>query len=52
MDKPLKKGYTTGVHASFAFWSALSIFLSLNKPTTSKTIKMDNDDLDVIKVQR
>ncbi len=49
MNKPLKKGYTTGVHASFAFWSALSIFLSLNKPTTSKTIKMDNDDLDVTK---
>jgi len=49
MNKPLKKGYTTGVHASFAFWSALSIFLASNKTTTSKTKKMDNDDLDVTK---
>ena len=49
MNKPLKKGYTTGVHASFAFWSALSIFLASNKTTTSKTKKMDNDDLDITK---
>jgi len=49
MNRPLKKGYTTGVHASFAFWSALSIFLASNKTTISKTKKMDNDDLDVTK---
>ena len=49
ITKQLKKGYTTGVHTSFAFRSALSTFLATNEPTTSKTIKMDNDDLDVTK---
>jgi len=49
MSKSLRKGYTTGVHASFAFWSALNIFLVSDRTTTSKTIKMDNDDLDITK---
>ena len=46
---PLKKGYTTGVHASFAFKSAWSIFLATQKKSISITNKMDNDDLDVTK---
>ncbi len=45
----LKKGYTTGAHTSFAFKSALQTFLATNKLSISKTIKMDNDDLDVTK---
>jgi len=45
----LKKGYTTGVHASFAFKSALDNFIATNKLTISKTNKIDNDDLDVTK---
>ena len=49
MVKKLKKGYTTGVHTSFAFKSALETFLTLNKLSVSKTLKMDNDDLDVTK---
>ena len=49
MEKKLKKGYTTGVHTSFAFKSALGIFLATNKLSTSKTNKIDNDDLDVTK---
>lgn len=47
--KPLRRGYTTGVHASFAFKSALETFLSTQCTTKSSTIKMDNDDLDVTK---
>ncbi|MEA2099412.1 MAG: cobalt-precorrin-5B (C(1))-methyltransferase [Campylobacterota bacterium] len=47
--KKLHSGYTTGAHASFAFHSALDLFLATNKHTLSKTNKMDNDDLDVTK---
>ena len=49
MEKKLKKGYTTGVHTSFAFKSALQTFLATKELSTSKTNKMDNDDLDVTK---
>ena len=49
MDKKLKKGYTTGVHTSFAFKSALEVFLATKELSISKTIKIDNDDLDVTK---
>ncbi len=49
MNKKLRKGYTTGVHASFAFASALKAFLVTNKLVKSITNKMDNDDLDVTK---
>jgi len=49
MGKKLKKGYTTGVHASFAFKSALETFIATKETAISKTIKMDNDDLDVTK---
>jgi cobalt-precorrin-5B (C1)-methyltransferase len=45
----LKKGYTTGVHTSFAFKSALGIFLADKTFTITKTVKNDNDDLDVTK---
>jgi len=48
-DKPLRKGYTTGVHASFAFKSALNCFLVTGLKSVSKTNKMNNDDLDVTK---
>lgn len=49
MSKKLRKGYTTGVHASFAFKSALNCFLVTGLKSVSKTNKMDNDDLDVTK---
>ena len=49
MSKKLKRGYTTGVHTSFAFKSALQTFLATKTQATSKTNKMDNDDLDVTK---
>ena len=49
MSKKLKKGYTTGLHASFAFKSALEAFLVTKDRATSITHKMDNDDLDVTK---
>ncbi len=49
MNKILKRGYTTGVHTSFAFKSALQIYLTTSRLSISKTIKMDNDDLDVTK---
>jgi len=49
MDKKLKKGYTTGVHTSFAFKRALECFISTSKLSTVYTNKMDNDDLDVTK---
>lgn len=45
----LKKGYTTGVHTSFAFKSALDVFTSTKQTAISYTNKMDNDDLDVTK---
>ena len=48
-EKKLRKGYTTGVHASFAFSSALSSFLVTKSCVKSITNKMDNDDLDVTK---
>lgn len=48
-SKPLKKGYTTGVHASFAFKSALEAFLKEGESSESRSVKMDNDDLDVTK---
>eukprot|EP01155_Anaeramoeba_flamelloides_P039888 Anaeramoba_flamelloidesc32876_g3_i2.p1 GENE.c32876_g3_i2~~c32876_g3_i2.p1 ORF type:complete len:111 (-),score=5.82 c32876_g3_i2:57-389(-) len=50
MDKKvLKKGYTTGVHTSWAFKSALEHFIKFKETSISKTNKMDNDDLDVTK---
>ena len=49
MSKKLRKGYTTGLHASFAFKSALEAFLVTKATATSITHKMDNDDLDVTK---
>jgi len=48
-NKPLRKGYTTGLHASFAFKSAFEAFLVTKTTATSITHKMDNDDLDVTK---
>jgi len=47
--KKLKKGYTTGVHTSIAFKSALEVFFKTQQFTISKTNKIDNDDLDVQK---
>ena len=49
MSKKLRKGYTTGFHASFAFRSALQGFMATKMLTKSITHKMDNDDLDVTK---
>ncbi len=49
MSKKLRKGYTTGYHASFAFRSALQGFMATKMLTKSITYKMDNDDLDVTK---
>ena len=49
MSKPLKRGYTTGVHASFAFFSALSSYQATGLKAVTITHKMDNDDLDVTK---
>jgi cobalt-precorrin-5B (C1)-methyltransferase len=43
----LRKGYTTGVHACFCFANALESFLSTKEKSICKTLKMDNDDLDV-----
>jgi cobalt-precorrin-5B (C1)-methyltransferase len=48
-NKKLRGGYTTGVHASYAFKSALSTFIAYDELSVSKTNKMDNDDLDVTK---
>ena len=45
----LKKGYTTGVHTSFAFKAALEAFLYTSNTIISKSKKSDNDDLDVTK---
>lgn len=49
MAKVLRKGYTTGVHASFAFKSALQWFVVTRSCVKSVSNKMDNDDLDVTK---
>jgi cobalt-precorrin-5B (C1)-methyltransferase len=49
MSKKLRRGYTTGVHASFAFRSALEAFGATETRAISITNKMDNDDLDVTK---
>ncbi len=49
MQKKLRKGYTTGVHALFAFCSALSIFVRVGGVVVSFNRKMENDDLDVTK---
>ena len=45
----LRKGYTTGVYATFAFKSVLEAFLSTKKLSITTSKKMDNDDLDVTK---
>ena len=45
----LRKGYTTGVTALFAFKSALNIFLATKTLTFATSKKMQNDDLDVTK---
>lgn len=47
--KELRKGYTTGVHTSWAFKSALEHYIRYGGLNISSTIKMDNDDLDVTK---
>lgn len=49
MSRPLRRGYTTGVHCSFAFRSALESFVQDGEFCISKSKKMDNDDLDVTK---
>ena len=46
---PLRKGYTTGVHASFAFASALEGLLATQTCCHAITYKMDNDDIDITK---
>ncbi len=45
----LKKGYTTGVHATFAFKLALENYLATKKVSITTSKKMENDDLDVTK---
>ena len=45
----LKKGYTTGVTATFAFKLAFESFLSTRELSVVKSNKMYNDDLDVTK---
>jgi cobalt-precorrin-5B (C1)-methyltransferase len=45
----LRRGYTTGVHASFVFARALESYLSTSTASYSTTNKMDNDDIDVTK---
>ena len=45
----LRKGYTTGVHATFAFKSAIEAFLYTKKLSIATSKKMENDDLDVTK---
>ena len=49
MEKVLRKGYTTGMHASCAFSRALEAFLVTKDTVVCKTNKIDNDDLDVTK---
>lgn len=48
-DRVLKKGYTTGTHTVAAFRSCLDTFLNVKEKCTTKTFKIDNDDLDVTK---
>lgn len=48
-QKVLRKGYTTGTHAVASFRSCLDVLLATNKACITKTIKIDNDDLDVTK---
>lgn len=48
-ERVLKKGYTTGAHTSAAFRSCLDTYLNVLELCTTKTIKIDNDDLDVTK---
>ncbi len=48
-NKVLKSGYTTGVHTCSAFSKALEAFLVTKEDVFTKTIKVDNDDLDVTK---
>jgi cobalt-precorrin-5B (C1)-methyltransferase len=45
----LRKGYTTGITALFAFKSALNSFLATKTLTFATSKKMQNDDLDVTK---
>ncbi len=47
--KILRKGYTTGTHAFNAFCKTLEAYLVTREKSYSKTIKVDNDDLDVTK---
>jgi len=49
MAKVLRKGYTTGFHASFAFKSALQWFVVTRNCVKAVSKKTDNDDLDVTK---
>ncbi len=46
---PLRKGFTTGVHAVAAFRMALEAFSATGERVMVVTDKMDNDDLDVTK---
>ena len=45
----LRKGYTTGVHASIVFELGLEAYFITKESSICKTNKMDNDDLDVTK---
>lgn len=47
--KVLRKGLTTGVHATLAFAKALEAFLITKELSITKINKIDNDDLDVTK---
>ena len=49
MSTPLRKGYTTGVHATIAFAKALEGVLHTQNYCRVVTHKLDNDDLDVTK---
>ena len=46
---PLRSGYTTGVHATFAFWVAIEGIIDTKMCCHAITYKTDNDDLDVTK---
>ena len=48
-DTPLRTGFTTGVHATFAFWVALEGIVDTQKCCHAISYKGDNDDLDVTK---
>lgn len=48
-EKVLRKGLTTGVHATLAFSKALEAFLITKQLCVTKINKIDNDDLDVTK---